>query len=290
MASFEGTLGHKKTVSSVATCPRGKLVASTSWDGSTKVWDVKSRTLLRTLKQRTVVLCCAFSSSGAYLLTGGRDKYVRLWCLSTGKVLDQKKAHKDSIPSLCRCQGPTNVFATASGDRTVKLWRLREPQGKKESATLEAVEMAYPLTLPKTAHGLAISRDLALLACASEDNTVTVWSLLLLAPSVSPSLGRSLSLPRAESEGSGEGQKAAKESGETPGLLHRLVGHRDSAVTCSFSPDGKMLYSGSKDNLIMAWNLATGLCEAWLQGHTGTVHELNVSSCGSYLVSASYDR
>lgn len=284
LASFEGAVGHKKTVSSVAICPAGKLVASTSWDCSTKVWDVKSRTLLRTLKQRTAVLSCAFSSTGEYLLTSGEDKYVRLWCLSAGKVLDQKKAHKSSIPSLCRCSGSADVFATASGDRTVKLWRVRVPPKSlrgKESASIEAVD-SMSLALPKTAHGLAINGDHTMLACASEDNTVTVWSLPVLAPGLFPHNDTVSQVHEAK--------RVSAAEGEVPGLVHRLVGHRDSAVTCSFSPDGKMLYSGSKDNLVMAWNLSTGFCEAWLQGHTGTVYEARVSGCGSYLVTASYDR
>ena len=57
----------------------------------------------------------------------------------------------------------------------------------------------------------------------------------------------------------------------------------------AFSPDGSRVVSGSEDNTVRIWNVATGESEAELKGHSGRVSSVVFSPDGSHVVSGSED-
>jgi WD40 repeat protein len=66
-------------------------------------------------------------------------------------------------------------------------------------------------------------------------------------------------------------------------------GHTGWVQSLVFSPDGKMLVSGSHDHTIRIWDLATGQCLKTLRGHTGCIQSLAVSPDSTTLASGSHD-
>ena len=46
-----------------------------------------------------------------------------------------------------------------------------------------------------------------------------------------------------------------------------LAGHTDGVTSCAFSPDGKLIVSGSLDNTLRLWEVRTGRCLTVLQWH-----------------------
>ena len=64
-----------------------------------------------------------------------------------------------------------------------------------------------------------------------------------------------------------------------------LTGHRDTVEGVAFSPDGKWIASGSRDNTLKVWDAATGQVTLTLKGHTDGVNSLAFSPDGKRIVS-----
>jgi parallel beta-helix repeat protein len=68
-----------------------------------------------------------------------------------------------------------------------------------------------------------------------------------------------------------------------------LTGHTDPVRSVAFSPDGRLLASGSYDNTIKLWEVASGREVRTLTGHTGDVTSVAFSPDGRLLASGSVD-
>ncbi len=72
---------------------------------------------------------------------------------------------------------------------------------------------------------------------------------------------------------------------------HRVLrGHPESVNRFAFSPDGLTLASGSKDQTIRLWDVATGEHKQTLTGHSAPVTKITFSPDGSTFVSVSDDK
>ena len=63
-----------------------------------------------------------------------------------------------------------------------------------------------------------------------------------------------------------------------------------SVFSIAVSPDGKYLISGSGDNTLKLWDIATGRIIRTFAGHTGEVYSVVISPDGKYALSGSQDR
>ena len=70
---------------------------------------------------------------------------------------------------------------------------------------------------------------------------------------------------------------------------HELTGHADAVYDIEFSPDGRLLASGSYDNTVKLWNLHDRDLLSTLSGHHDQVFRVDFSHNGASLASASGD-
>ena len=73
-------------------------------------------------------------------------------------------------------------------------------------------------------------------------------------------------------------------------LIRTLSGHTALVCSVTFSPDGRLLASGSWDETIKLWEVATGRAIRTLSGHTDYVHSVAFSPDGKLLASGSYGK
>jgi WD40 repeat protein len=71
--------------------------------------------------------------------------------------------------------------------------------------------------------------------------------------------------------------------------LQELKGHSDLVRTVVFSPDSKLLASGSYDRTIRLWDVKTGTPCSKLEGHEASIHTVIFSPDGQLLASGSDD-
>jgi len=72
--------GHDQQVSGVAWSPDGKRILSTSWDGTSRIWDSRTGTSLATLKgHEGALIAGVWSPDGSRIATAGSDNSIRVW-------------------------------------------------------------------------------------------------------------------------------------------------------------------------------------------------------------------
>jgi WD40 repeat protein len=97
--------GHQGAVQSVAFSPDGQTIASSSFDGTLRLWDaVTGQEQRRITGHRDAVLSIAFHPDNALILSGSTDTTVRLWRIDTVEELQHWTCAHRYVPPLTAAQ------------------------------------------------------------------------------------------------------------------------------------------------------------------------------------------
>jgi WD40 repeat protein/serine/threonine protein kinase len=114
---------HDVPIVTVAFTPDGKQVATGSWDGTVKVWDVGTGRLARTFVGSGIIAWLAFSDDGTRLATASWDRMIKIWDTATGEGLRTLLGHDHRVLGVAFSPDGRHL-ASASQDSTVRVWDL----------------------------------------------------------------------------------------------------------------------------------------------------------------------
>ncbi|RKU28922.1 hypothetical protein C6499_09580 [Candidatus Poribacteria bacterium] len=157
---------HTGPVLSVTFNPQGNLLASSSSDGTIRLWHAQTGEHLRILTERAgYPYRLVYSSNGKMLAAGGSSGIIRLWDVQSGVQLFTFIEHTDFITSIAF--SPDSKMLVSGGyDQTVRLWdtdigaQLRVFKGHQG-----------------TVRSVAFSPDGNTLASGSTGGTILLWDV-----------------------------------------------------------------------------------------------------------------
>ncbi|GLI70609.1 hypothetical protein VaNZ11_015539, partial [Volvox africanus] len=317
--------GHNAAVVGISFDPDGMVLASCS-ETEIRLWDTNSYPQVTVMHgHRSGVNTISFTTDGQFLASGSDDGGLVVWKEGDANKWTKVKAiprddtgkvgHSGSIIALAfspadedgggmRSNGGTHLLATASADKTIRLWmvqeamKLTEDQAKAITTVsnilrrkgklhvAESHENDRERHLPEGGSGgvqvdlisvvqghdgsvraIDFSGDGTLLATGGNDRTVRLWMV------PSKPLGEPI----------------------TPFLV--LSGHTDVIRCVAFSPvaSSRLMASASEDRTVRLWHVAPAgqgssrlHCE--LKGHDSWVICCAFSSHGQRIATASLDK
>ena len=220
----------------------------------------------------------AFSPDGQILVSGSKDKTIKIWRLDDGELLATLAGHSDQICAVA-ISSDGQTLVSGSDDKTIKVWQ--------------------PLPHPLIGHSsyvlsVDISRDGKILISGSDDKTIKVWHLPTgeLIHTLTGHSARIYSVAI-----SSDGQSVVSGANDntikiwhlpTGELIRTLEGHYHHVYCVTISPDGQTVVSGSADDTIKIWHLPTGELIRTLTGHSGSVQYVAISPDGQTLASSDW--
>ncbi len=123
--------GHSARVTSIAFSLRNDRIATGSWDGTAKIWELSSGREIRTFGHKDYVTTVAFSPNGIWLATGCSDHSVKLWNLRDRERNHDYRAHQRTPQALAF--SPTSaMLASVSTVGRIKLWGVERDSARGE--------------------------------------------------------------------------------------------------------------------------------------------------------------
>jgi WD40 repeat protein len=264
-------VGHSDTIWKIAYSPDDTCLASTSADGTVRLWEVETGLLISILPRMHAnwVKSLVWSPDGNRLATGGTDTRILIW--NTRSVVD-------------RCRRVSHYRAEAQSKDPRK--RMYAEKQFKEAPSEKRLE--FDLTQPicwwnaheKTVNDMCFcQQDPRMLVSSGAEGTIAVWNVQdgsldcringhigqITCVAISPAQDELLASggedhtvrlwDLGDLQPGKEDTMASREKPHGHALAHyTLKGHEGGIQCVRFIGDGRLLASASKDCEIRIWN------------------------------------
>ena len=287
--------GHESVVTSLAFSPDGETLASASGNGRIILWDTQNYSPF-ILNTETYVYDLAFKPNSNILASAACNKYgdngfcqqgsITLWDVITHQTIGQRLVGHTDYVSRVLFSPDGQTLVSSSWDHTILLWDA---------------QTGLPLGKPLWGHtgsvqSLAFSPNGKTFASADRDKAIILWDVKPRQPiGEQYDLGHNLFSAAVSPDGrhfaSGSENSAFLWDRTTdPPTNQPLVRHSNIVGALAFSPDSRLLATGSHDTTIMLWDVESAQPEGGpLMGHQELISALAFSPDGKILASGSWD-
>jgi WD40 repeat protein len=279
VAYFPGTrellVGHDAAITSLAINRDGTLALTGSDDHTLILWDITTGDILQRFGTPAVtvgtntptptpisghsarVITVALSPDGTRAFSAGGDNLLILWDVTTGQELRREETANFPIRSMAFSPDGTIIaLGSTQGDielRNVETWELLQ--------TLDGGDQGIVLSVAFSPSGTS-------LVSGSVSGTVILWDLTTQQNVILSAAGNTINT-----------------------TVQGRDGHTDAVNSVTFSPDGEYILSGSSDESMILWEVATNKLIHRFFGHNGAVTSVafNADSDDLQAISASLD-
>ncbi|XP_061215259.1 periodic tryptophan protein 2 homolog isoform X2 [Neopsephotus bourkii] len=221
---------HTSGVTAVTFTSNGYVILSASLDGTVRAFDLHRYRNFRTFTspRPSQFSCLAVDSSGEIVSAGSQDSFeIFIWSMQSGRLLDVLSGHEGPISSLSfnpmKC-----VLASASWDKTVKLWDMLESWRTKETFILNSDVLV-----------VAFRPDGKELAVAALNGQITFWD-------------HENAVQTGSIEGRHDLQMGRKELDK---ITAKQSAKGKSFTTLCYSADGQSILAGGLSKFVCIYNV-----------------------------------
>ena len=236
----------------------------------------------------------AWNADGTMLASGSIDSTSLIWKFNGAELspLTNLRGHTDAIHSLCWNPTHPNYLATASTDRSIRLWDSRRPNGAGER-----------VTTPGENINISWSPDGRHIAVGNDDDVVTIIDARKLQILHQKKYPYQVNEFGWNVDGSHFFMTAfgGDATNKTTGTVEIFKFQEDAklkqeyTVRChtaacyciAFDPTGKLFSVGSADANVSLWTMDDVVCVGVVERHENPIRALSFNHDGTLLASGS---
>jgi WD40 repeat protein len=235
--------GPKAAIGSLCFSKSGQTLAVTHGDNSVRLWATsgKVRERFRLEGHQGVVTSAVYSPDMKLLASGSNDWTVRTWDLTKSKPVERFEpwSHLSHVYAAAFSTDSKSI-ATGSYDTIVRFWDLARPEPRTRNY----------LKFGAHVYGVAYSPDGRLVAAAGQTTTIKQWDAVRghnrAACKNQPDYTYNIAYsPDSKYLLAMSGKEVILYDTARGGEVKRLNRHETRLTTAGFSPDGRLVWSGS---------------------------------------------
>ncbi|XP_060074864.1 cilia- and flagella-associated protein 52-like [Ylistrum balloti] len=153
---------HRGSVSDIKISQDEKTCVSSSHDGTTIIWDMKTHKRSQIVFATTLFKCVVYNREGNQIVTGGTDKKLVYWDVIDGAKIRENDGSESGSINAMDISEDGSLIATGGDDKILKLWDYKKGKvisvGLGHSGNIQRIKIS-----PKNTHIVSVSEDGAIL-------------------------------------------------------------------------------------------------------------------------------